>query len=81
LAKLSQPFLLLIKYISIFIIGSSHNFKIFHALFLIFLNFAQGAHLGFLLGLQHYYLFERPICFDHDTFMYMLGEFFIPKII
>jgi hypothetical protein len=31
--------------------------------------------------LQHYYLFERPICFDHDTFKYMLGEFFILKLI
>jgi hypothetical protein len=29
LAKLSQPFLFLIKYTSIFIIGSSHNFKFF----------------------------------------------------
>jgi hypothetical protein len=29
LAKLSQPFLLLIKYTSMFIIGSSLNFKFF----------------------------------------------------
>jgi hypothetical protein len=43
------------------------------------LNFDHGAHLGFLLRLQHYYLFERPICFDHDTFKYMLGGFFILK--
>jgi hypothetical protein len=40
------------------------------------------AYLGFLLGLPHYFLFfERPICFDHDTFKYMLGEFFILKLI
>jgi hypothetical protein len=43
------------------------------------LNFAHRAHLGFLLGLQHYYLFERPICIDHDTFKYRLGGFFILK--
>jgi hypothetical protein len=52
LAKLSQPFLLLIKYTLIFIIGSSHIFKFFIPLFLIFLNFAHGAYLGFLLGLH-----------------------------
>ena len=45
------------------------------------LKFAHGAHLGFLLGLQHYYLFERLICFDHDTFKYRLGGFFILKSI
>jgi hypothetical protein len=45
------------------------------------LNFALGAHLGFSLGLQHYYLFERPICFVHDTFKYMLGGFFALKLI
>jgi hypothetical protein len=35
LAKLSQPFLLLIKYTLIFIIGSSQNFKLFIPFFLI----------------------------------------------
>jgi hypothetical protein len=45
------------------------------------LNFAHGAHLGFLLGLQHYYLFEGPICFDLYTFKYILGEFFTLKLI
>jgi hypothetical protein len=49
--------------------------------FPIFLNFAHRAHLGFLLGLQHYYLFERPICSDHDTFKYMHDGFFILKSI
>jgi hypothetical protein len=48
LAKLSQPFLLLIKYTSIFIIGSSHNFKFFIPLFLIFLNFVVIAHESLL---------------------------------
>jgi hypothetical protein len=81
LAKLSQPFLLLIKYTLMFIIGSSHNFKFFISFSLFSLNFAHGAHLGFLLGLQHYYLFEGPICFDHDTFKYILGEFFTLKLI
>jgi hypothetical protein len=40
--------LLLNEYTSMFIIGSSHDFKFFLPFSLIFLNFAHRAHLGFL---------------------------------
>jgi hypothetical protein len=41
------------------------------------LNFAPGAHLGFLIRVAHSTLFQGLNCFDHDTFKYILGEFFI----
>jgi hypothetical protein len=41
------------------------------------LNFAHGAHLGFLLGLHILIFFKRLNCFDHDTFKCILGGFFL----
>jgi hypothetical protein len=49
-----------------------------HTLLLIFLNFAHGAYLGFLLGLHILTFLKILNCLDHDTFKCMLGEFFIP---
>jgi hypothetical protein len=46
-----------------------------------FLEFCSWGLLRVFIRVTHSYLFERPICFDHDTFKYMLGEFFIPKLI
>jgi hypothetical protein len=67
---------LLIIYTSIFIIVSSHNFKLFIP-FSYFLEFCSWGSLRVLnLGCT-FYPFQGLNCFDHDTFKYILGEFFI----
>jgi hypothetical protein len=46
-----------------------------------FLEFCSWGSLRVFIRVTTFSPFERPICFDHDTFKYMFGEFFILKLI